>query len=210
MKKSTELYRLRRRLALRGRYYKKPLLLANIVFILLSYSSYVFFAFASHINVMRHISHMGERWIPIVDSAASYAVNPDLCKFVMSIQWLSLFFYAYIFFVIYCPASILTRVTMHKWYANNDVPNKKLGGTIFFIFSIGYILGELRFITFPTFFNGELFSVGAHLNYLSGIINSPLAFPFFAWFCPFVSVAIYWAIFNFACNFRNIFDLRKK
>lgn len=209
MNKSTELYRLRRKLALHGSYYNKPLLLVNVTLILCSYFSYLFFPVLSKINVVHFISSVGYKWVPIVNGASGYAINSFKCIFVMSLQWLLSFMYIYIFFILYLPSSRLTRVAMHKWYSNNVVPNKKLGGAIFFIFMILYIMGDIGFIKFPTFFNGVFFSVGYRLNYFYSIINSPVVFPIFAWFCPFATFAIYWACFNFACNFRIIFDLKK-
>jgi hypothetical protein len=197
----------KKRLALMRRFYLRPFLLPAGIFLAISYACLWGYPHISGWPPINDFADAIARLIPTVRNAPQYSTSDAASRFVMSVQWLSVPFYAWVLFVGYCPFSMPTRVAVHGWYKRTYISHKKGGLFMAGIFFCVYVLAEIGIVKLPTMINGRFFPLdqaGGRLRYFVGIMNSPIVMPAFAWFAPFATVCIYWGILHYAVNFRMI------
>ncbi|MFA6231880.1 MAG: hypothetical protein WC617_17180 [Rhodanobacter sp.] len=144
--------------------------------------------------------------MPEVSKGMTLANDPEKCGFVLTVQWLLLIFYLYVFFVMYFPFSKIMRVTVHKWYSLHPrQPFSNARGLGALVSAILIILGDFGVIGVPTPYNGGLFYHVSGADLVLSIVNSPVLFPIFAWFTVIFQVVIYWSVLYIIANYRLVF-----
>ncbi|ULU24450.1 hypothetical protein DYST_01366 [Dyella terrae] len=94
---------------------------------------------------------------------------------------------------------------MHEWYKRNRVSGRQRRLFFFGIAVFAYMLAEFRIIHLPTLLNGGFFPITQdRMRPFVGIMNSRLVMPVFAWFVPFGTLCLYWAVLHFVVNTRMI------
>ncbi|MFC4526326.1 hypothetical protein ISN76_19125 [Dyella halodurans] len=198
----------KKRLALKGRFYLRPLLWSAGVFLVLSYLSLLAYPRFSSGPAINGFVDAAASLIPVVRNAPEYSRFGATARFIMSVQWLFVPIYAWVLFVGYCPFSTPTRIAIHGWYKRTYVSHRELKLFVGGITLCLYLLGEIGVMKFPTLMNGGFFPLDegkASSRTFVGIMNSSIAMPLFAWFAPFATICVYWAILHYVVNFRMIF-----
>lgn len=197
----------KRRMALEGKIDLLPLRIAMAATLLIGYISSLFFSDISKIGLVKDINWIGSTYIPSIRSAMEISTDPLKCAFVMTIQWFFVLLYSWFFFIFYCPFSTTVRVATKKWYITNMLPSGSgMRCILFLLFGLASIFGDFGLLKFPTFFNGEIFSLDSGHFVTQKLVNSQLILPAFSWFSVLAYVVIYWLCIFIIANHSVLFD----
>jgi hypothetical protein len=183
-------------------------MLATIV---VSYFSYMIFPYVYNDWVVKAVKLIGMSCVPAIRSAMAISFDPDRCAFVMSVQWLFLFIYIWLFLIFYCPFSKVVKIATKNWYIANPLPpSGSVRCILYLMIVLACICGDFGLLKFPTFYNGILFSLDSD-NFLNNkIINSSVILPLFSWFSVFAYALIYWLAIFIIANRTSLFENQRQ
>ena len=201
-------YSKRRKLALEGKVYLTPIVVAAAATFALSYLSSMLFELVSGVALVGEMGAFGANHVPAIAKSLAFSPHPEKCSFVMTIQWLLFCAYTILLFVGYFPVAPTIRVAIRRRLAMKSTRHMFLRGVGFLAFAVAYMLGDFSIIHFPTFFNGGLIAAdNIHSIWsIAGMIEDPVSMPFIAWFAAFASAFIYWGAFYVLANFKLLVE----
>lgn len=196
-----------RKMALEGKIKLLPLRIAAAAALATSYISSLLFHGISSNFVVQKVGWFGVTYIPAVRGAVEISADPLWCAFVMTIQWIFIVLYVWLFFVFFFPFSPTMRDATKSWYVSNPLPSGSgLRSILFLLFGASSIFGDFGILKFPTFLNGGIFSLDSDHFITQKLINSQLMLPVFSWFSVLAYVVIYWMCIFIIANRSVLFD----
>lgn len=197
-----------RRFALEGRVDSRPLYGVLGVNLLLSFLSYLMFNILAEHSITQEVISLGSRIVPAVTRIPELSRDPSRCAFVLSLQWILGLLYIPLLLTKYWPYSKTIRVAVKEWRKRQPpesiADSRGFKFALFFIFMIGWALGDFGVIGFPTLYNGLLLGSSDPPTLYLHMINSALCLPVLAWFSSFATVMMYWAPIYVVANWRSL------
>jgi hypothetical protein len=204
--------RVARRLALSGKLDLRPAYFVMAAALAVSYMSRLAYSHAYESPLVSRICAFGMRHISGVRDAAPLSVTPEATSFVVTIQWLLVPIYLLVFLAFLSPFTKIARVAVDKAVKLescrvDSYDKKQLMQVIALVLGVLVLLGDVKLINFPTFFNGGLYVIGRDQRILLTWLDSNFLMPALSWVTAFGTFMFYWGCLHLAANFKTVFDL---